>query len=431
MEIAGRGKGPVLEVADPKFAGDDWRPLLPWLVLLGLALLPRLLFERGWRLPRILPAWAGAPFSWRSPARPGWPRNAAGSRRRASCHPGAGLFSRHSCTRCSWSACSTSLRAVPAGEEGAAAGPLGAATLAAILAAAGSFDHLYLCLALGALGSFLLAKLWAGRAGQDSLFHLALRFPVARRPVGFGQLAGDRPGNAAAKNRKGAAAPHFAADGERAIRALDRAPGIFRPDRCRPHIALAGGRADRYPGFGLRPMATFATRRARRAFAQWRSRRLPGESSSFSFGLPLDVQLSLQIGTVALWPLPPSPSWQEALISGQATLYSGGEIWGNLRYWLQPRPGFRLAGGEFDDLRGDLVRGKTLEGSPMVCRRKSAMRFTKSTAGSFRARGRTRPHCRRLICPIWTGGSGSQPRRGIPGPGCTAETTGSRRCSCR
>lgn len=111
------------------------------------------------------------------------------------------------------------------------------------------------------------------------------------------------------------------------------------------------------------------------AFAFWRRSPLPklgglsalvvenqdGETSSFSFGLPLDATYEVPVGTSELWPLPSSPIWQEALISGRAVLRKSGQPWGSLRYWFQPRPGFRLQEAGFEELRSDLVRGRTLE----------------------------------------------------------------------
>lgn len=111
------------------------------------------------------------------------------------------------------------------------------------------------------------------------------------------------------------------------------------------------------------------------AFALWRQSPLPqrgglsalvvesldNEISSFSFGLPLDAAYEVPVGTSELWPLPSSPVWHEAFLSGQVELRKAGKHWGSLRYWYQPRPGFRLPGSGFEELRSDLVRGETLE----------------------------------------------------------------------
>lgn len=111
------------------------------------------------------------------------------------------------------------------------------------------------------------------------------------------------------------------------------------------------------------------------AFALWRRSPLPekgglsalvvesaeNEVSSFSFGLPLDAAYEVPVGTSGIWPLPSAPAWHEAFLSGQVDVRKAGQYWGSLRYWYQPRPGFRLPGAGFEEVRNDLVRGGTLE----------------------------------------------------------------------
>ncbi|HXO19282.1 MAG TPA: ATP-binding protein, partial [Thermoanaerobaculia bacterium] len=92
------------------------------------------------------------------------------------------------------------------------------------------------------------------------------------------------------------------------------------------------------------------------AFALWRSsplaRRntlsalvvqpLAGSSSSFSFGLPLTREGEVDRGP-ARWQGLRLPRWEQALITGRATLAYRGVPWATARYWLLPRPGFEVA----------------------------------------------------------------------------------------
>ncbi|MEM7351860.1 MAG: histidine kinase dimerization/phospho-acceptor domain-containing protein, partial [Acidobacteriota bacterium] len=92
-----------------------------------------------------------------------------------------------------------------------------------------------------------------------------------------------------------------------------------------------------------------------------------GQESSFSFGLSLGRDLDLT-QPPDRWNVPPTPLWNESMILGQALLRRAGREWGLVRYWLLPRPGFRLGVSEIDELEEALLRGsgrkKALDGLP-------------------------------------------------------------------
>ncbi|MEM1206499.1 MAG: ATP-binding protein [Acidobacteriota bacterium] len=112
------------------------------------------------------------------------------------------------------------------------------------------------------------------------------------------------------------------------------------------------------------------------AFALWRSSPLTqldslsalvlegqrGELSSFSFGLALG-DLDLAGRNPARWPLPSAEAWRDALVQGVAPVTLDGRPWGIVRFWLMPRPGFRIAADETDELEANLVRGKPRRGA--------------------------------------------------------------------
>lgn len=363
LTIRGKSDGPVIAVEDLRFARPQVDVIMPYLALAAAALAARLLSGRGRKLPRVLPAsfgalvflaLAGATFwlhqcGWIEAADDlpawGWPLFAS------VLHALFLLAGLHLASR-------GRRGEVPEKEP---SWVLGVATFGAILGTAGLLDQLGFCLALGALGSFLLARLWSrvSGAGWPPFSSLFAFFLLGALLAASSWEAGAREAlrqNIEKKLLPGISPPN--ADEQFAL--LTRLQTFFDQTDLAQILPWPQDESTDFQDL---------------AFALWRRSPLSeggglsalviektsGESSSFSFGLPLDVQLNLQIGTVALWPLPPSPSWQESLISGQSTISSGGEVWGTLRYWLQPRPGFRLSGGGFDDLRGDLVRGQNLE----------------------------------------------------------------------
>lgn len=61
--------------------------------------------------------------------------------------------------------------------------------------------------------------------------------------------------------------------------------------------------------------------------------------SSFAYGLSVTPDLDRAVLPSDLQGL---PAWDALGTQGVAALTDGGEVWGRLRYWLKPRPGFRL-----------------------------------------------------------------------------------------
>ncbi len=107
------------------------------------------------------------------------------------------------------------------------------------------------------------------------------------------------------------------------------------------------------------------------AFSLWRASPLPerdslsalvvepyaGAISSFSFDLPLDGEFDL-VWDPSRLRTPWTDAWNLALIEGVETLSSDGEPWATVRYWLMPRPGFRLGVSEVDEFQTALLRGR-------------------------------------------------------------------------
>lgn len=78
--------------------------------------------------------------------------------------------------------------------------------------------------------------------------------------------------------------------------------------------------------------------------------------SSFAFGLPLGENGQVDWGPglrddILL------PGWENGLVTGSVTLSLAGQEFGDLRYWLLLRPGFRVERIAGEDLVGDLLRG--------------------------------------------------------------------------
>lgn len=82
-----------------------------------------------------------------------------------------------------------------------------------------------------------------------------------------------------------------------------------------------------------------------------------GAASSFSFDLPLDRDLELVWDPTRL-AVPGSDAWLLSSIEGYTELRLDGTPWGHVRYWLLPRPGFRLGVSEVDELESALLRGR-------------------------------------------------------------------------
>lgn len=363
IEVSARGGGPPLRIENLSFEKSPVLGDLGFLMLLaGAVLLPRLLFQRGFRLPRMLPApFASAVFFLLAGA-VFWAHR-------------VGFF--HSSDQVpgeTWAVLAmilhgtlliTGIHLSSKGEpsrEAASFRPLLAGgALISIVAAAGTQDRWWLSLLLGALGCFLLAKLW-GEAGRFSPFRLSA--------VGAFILCG---AIVSAASWQAIARESFRQDIEGKLLQQISPPTANEQNHLLTEVQSFFDQVD-VASF-LPVEDTEPTDLQDMAFAIWRQSplaergglsaltlsSLAGEDSSFSLGLPLDAQLNLQVGTFALWPVPASPIWQEALISGEALLSASGKPWGQLRYWFQPRPGFSLAGGGFEDLRTDLIRGRKLE----------------------------------------------------------------------
>ncbi len=88
-----------------------------------------------------------------------------------------------------------------------------------------------------------------------------------------------------------------------------------------------------------------------------------GAPSSFDFGLPLTAE-GLPDDSPLRRPEPYLPLWDETERSGAVALLLGGRAWGEARFWLRPRPGFRLAELPLDDLAARLLRGGAFLGPP-------------------------------------------------------------------
>lgn len=90
----------------------------------------------------------------------------------------------------------------------------------------------------------------------------------------------------------------------------------------------------------------------------------PGGKSSFSFGLPMTDQGTVDT-EVTRWEDLRLPLWEGLLISGATPLRFAGRSWGTVRYWLLPRPGFevrewrRLSEVDVGLLKGGPVAGFT------------------------------------------------------------------------
>ncbi|HKI85886.1 MAG TPA: HAMP domain-containing protein, partial [Thermoanaerobaculia bacterium] len=78
-------------------------------------------------------------------------------------------------------------------------------------------------------------------------------------------------------------------------------------------------------------------------------------ASVFSFGLPM--RGDTVDWSPARWEEQRLPVWQGSRIEGTAILTRHGEVWGQVRYWWLPRPGFRLVRDRRQDLAAGLLAG--------------------------------------------------------------------------
>ncbi|HEV8239450.1 MAG TPA: ATP-binding protein [Thermoanaerobaculia bacterium] len=84
---------------------------------------------------------------------------------------------------------------------------------------------------------------------------------------------------------------------------------------------------------------------------------------SFSYGLPLTETGEIDRDPVRWGPLGPA-SWQDLLVSAEVPLRSQGQVWGKVRFWLLPQPGFGLRTTRGEDLPVGLLRGGPTERGP-------------------------------------------------------------------
>ncbi len=91
----------------------------------------------------------------------------------------------------------------------------------------------------------------------------------------------------------------------------------------------------------------------------------PGDAplSTFSFGVPM-AETGAPDWSPARWREPLAEVWRDAVVDGEAALALAGESWGRARFWLLPRPGFRLAGEPLEQFAAGLLRGGPAPGRP-------------------------------------------------------------------
>ena len=121
----------------------------------------------------------------------------------------------------------------------------------------------------------------------------------------------------------------------------------------------------------LSPRSPVGLERQDLAFAIWRDSPLArpyalsavvvepreGNVSSFSFGMPLNEEGRVDASASSLERLS-LPVWEEALVAGQSDLMFAGRLWGTVRYWLVPRPGFQLGERQrLEEVEAGLLKG--------------------------------------------------------------------------
>lgn len=121
----------------------------------------------------------------------------------------------------------------------------------------------------------------------------------------------------------------------------------------------------------IEPPGQGETAREDLAFALWRHSPLAGRdglsalivearsgaTSVFHFDLPLDRE-ELPVPGAARLRVPPDPAWTANVIEGRGSLRNGDDAAGVARYGFLPRPGFRLAVSEDEELETELLRGR-------------------------------------------------------------------------
>jgi signal transduction histidine kinase len=80
-----------------------------------------------------------------------------------------------------------------------------------------------------------------------------------------------------------------------------------------------------------------------------------GAISRFAFGLPL-TEAGRPDDSPLRQPEPALPVWDDIRESGSVELNRAGRRWGVVRYWLEPRPGFRLEALPLENLAARLLR---------------------------------------------------------------------------
>ena len=80
-----------------------------------------------------------------------------------------------------------------------------------------------------------------------------------------------------------------------------------------------------------------------------------GPISTFAFGLPL-TEAGRPDDSPLRQPEPALPVWDDTREAGSVELNRAGRRWGVARYWLKPRPGFRLEALPLEDLAARLLR---------------------------------------------------------------------------
>ncbi|MGD2115681.1 MAG: hypothetical protein PVG07_11545, partial [Acidobacteriota bacterium] len=89
---------------------------------------------------------------------------------------------------------------------------------------------------------------------------------------------------------------------------------------------------------------------------------LGGRPSAFAFGpvVATGAGPDPDDWVVVPWEELSLPAWDDTWVAGEATLRYAGVPWAVVRYWMLPRPGFGLGGGDtFDAIELGLLRGRT------------------------------------------------------------------------
>lgn len=249
--------------------------------------------------------------------------------------------------------------------------------IAALLAlgAGVTFDRPAFSLALGLAAGLVAGAWWHGRAGGENPLEAAGDLATVEKSrradlAGLVLLAALLAG-------AGWQLAHHRAFHREAARAVE----LLGPPEEREIAAILDELHAHFDGLEidayLPPPAGAGADLEDLAFAVWRESPLPerdalsalvieavgdgGGRSTFAFGLALRSAAGEDPGLaprLARWPVPPAEAWRDALAVGDAVLLHHGGAWGTARYFLLPRPGFRLEADETGELESNLVRGK-------------------------------------------------------------------------